>query len=248
MHTVIAAITEVTPDRLTHVLRRSGALPSDEVRSVTVARVHDEQLHSISYFLHVTFSGAAPHDVPARLFLKLPREADPADAVAPSSGAREVRMYQALAPDAAALPIIPCYDAVYDMERRRYHLLLADLSETHEQPAWHLEIAEHYVTRTIDCLARFHAYWWEHPRLNNGMGVLPRAEAIRAEIEAVCAAFPRFVDSLGARLAPEDRCASSPRAECGRSAKVASSTWHSPARRSSMDCFWAGRSPGRPVR
>ena len=71
--------------------------------------------------------------------------------------------------------VIPCYDAVYDANRPAYHLLLADLSTTHDQPSsW--TISDYYITQTVNCLARLHAHWWEHPRLNNGVGELATVE------------------------------------------------------------------------
>lgn len=30
------------------------------------------------------------------------------------------------------------------------------------------------MTQTIDCLAQFHAYWWEHASLHDLHGSLPR--------------------------------------------------------------------------
>jgi hypothetical protein len=171
MSTVITAIDQATPAWLTDVLRRSGHLPSGEARSISVRHVHGEQVYSISYFLTAEYSPDAPGLAPAHLVLKLPRqESDPAATA--WHGGREVRMYQALAADQQKLPVVPCYDAAFDPHRGLYHLLLADLSATHDQPAsW--TIGDRYITQTVDCLAQFHAYWWEHPRLGHDIGELP---------------------------------------------------------------------------
>ncbi len=205
MSNLITTVEQATPAWLTSVLNRAGYLPWGEARSLAVTRIHDEQLLSVSYFLSATYDSAAPPDAPTRLFLKLPRQPDDASNVSSSSGAREVRMYQLLAADQRKLPVVPCYDAVYDRDRRRYHLLLADLSESHDQPAWHLSIADHYVTRTIDCLARFHAYWWGRPRLDKDMGELPGPAQVTAEIERLQQSFAGFADVLGDRLSRDDR-------------------------------------------
>lgn len=150
----IARIVQATPAWLTDVLRRNGRLSSGEMRSLTVTGVHDQQLYSVGYYLAASYSSDAPGASPTRLFLKIPRSGPDIERNA-RIGELEVRMYQALANDQHDLPVIPCYDAVYDPERHRYHLLLDDLSATHEQPAWHLTIRRSVVERTLDPLR-----WW----------------------------------------------------------------------------------------
>jgi hypothetical protein len=200
---VLTSIDQATPLWLTEILRRGGYLSSGEVRSVVVTRIFTEQLASISYFLSVRYTGDATPGAPPRLFLKLPRlNLEPGAAVI---GEKEVRMYRALAEHQQELPIIQCYDAIYDVELRKYHLLLDDLSDTHDQPAWHLEIAERYITETVDCLAQFHAYWWEHPRLSAVAGALPDAATLQADIQQLQGAFAGFADVAGDRLSAEDR-------------------------------------------
>jgi hypothetical protein len=201
---VLTSIDQATPAWLTGVLRRGGFLLSGEVRSVVVTRVFTEQLVSISYFLTVAYSADATPPAPTRLFLKLPRS-NLESGAAVAIGEKEVRMYQALAEHQRELPLIQCYDAVYDAKRGAYHILLDDLSDTHDQPAWHLEIAERYITQTVDCLAQFHAYWWEHPQLSTIAGAPPAAAAIRAEIERLQGAFAGFADVVGDRLSAQDR-------------------------------------------
>jgi hypothetical protein len=201
---VLQVVGEITPDWLTDRLRRSGALPSGAVRSVTVTRVHTDQLHSLGYFLHIVYTADVPVTAPMHLFLKLPRPgADPA--VTMKVGMREVGMYRALARDQTSLPVIPCYDAAYDAEQPAYHLLLADLSATHDQPADYRTIADRYIERTVDSLALFHAYWWEHARLGCDVGDLPDAPSITAGCKRLRAALPAFADLLGERMSPEDR-------------------------------------------
>jgi hypothetical protein len=185
------------------VLQRDGHLPAGQVHSIAIGRVHDEQVYSVGHFLAVQYSPDAPRTAPGHLFLKLPRSGGDQAAIA-WHGEREVRMYRALAPDQRDLPLIPCYDAVYDPARRLYHLLLADLSATHDQPAsWN--ISDRYITQTVDCLARFHAYWWEHPRLTKGPGELPTRDWLAAEIAQLQGAYATFAEVVGGRLTADDR-------------------------------------------
>jgi hypothetical protein len=182
---VLASVDEVTPAWLASVL-------GTPVGTVRVARVHEEQVGSISYFLETDGD-------PSRLFLKLPR--GPAGA----AGEREVGLYRAVGADQASLPLVRCLDAAWDAETRRYHLLLEDLSETHDQPAWHLDVAERYVFGTVDCLARLHAYWWLRPHRAEELTSVDRPDDQDARLARLRAAFPEFVDALDDRLSSDDR-------------------------------------------
>lgn len=204
MHDVITSVEQVTPAWLTNVLREGGHLAAEQVQTVTVTGIHAEQVHSISYFLALDYGPSAHSGLPTRLFLKLPRPGI-APTVAAAIGEREVGMYRMFAAHQHALPIIQCYSAAYAPTAQTYHLLLDDLSATHNQPAWHLEIAEQYMTQTIDCLAQFHAYWWEHASLHDLHGFLPRQEDGTAEIVRLQHAWPTFLNTLGDHLTCADR-------------------------------------------
>jgi hypothetical protein len=204
MHDVITSIEQVTPAWLTNVLREGGHLAAEQVHTVTVTGIHAEQVHSISDFLALDYGPSAHSGLPTRLFLKLPRPGTDLT-VAAAIGEREVGMYRMFAAHQHALPIVPCYSAAYAPTAQTYHLLLDDLSTTHDQPAWHLEIAEHYITETIDCLAQFHAYWWEHPSLYQLSKSLPHQEEGTAEITTLQQALPMFFNTLGDSLTRADR-------------------------------------------
>lgn len=133
----ITSVEQVTPAWLTQVLRAGGRLTTDRVHAVIVAGIHDEQDASIGYFLTADYGSDARDDLPTRLFLKLPRHA-----IDPAVAEREVGMYRLFADRQHALPVVRCYRAAYDPTTRRYHVLLEDLSATHDQPAWHLDISE----------------------------------------------------------------------------------------------------------
>jgi hypothetical protein len=69
--TALTTIEQASPEWLTEVLRRQGCLPSGRVRTLSVRRVHAEQVYSISYFLTVTYAFGVPATAPTQLFLKL---------------------------------------------------------------------------------------------------------------------------------------------------------------------------------
>jgi len=204
MPDAIARIEQATPAWLTDVLRCNGRLSLGEVRSLTVTGVHDRQLYSVGYYLAASYSSDAPGASPTRLFLKIPRSGPDIERNA-RIGESEVRMYRVLASDQRDLPVILCYDAVYDPDKPGYHLLLDDLSATHEQPTWHLTISDFHIMETVDCLASFHAYWWERPQLGNGMGALPNREGLADEIARLQDGYAGFSRYLNDRLSAEDR-------------------------------------------
>ena len=248
MAAVITAIEAVTPAWLAAVLRRNGFLPSGDVQSVGVRRIHDAQVGSINYFLAVGYTADAPAAAPERLFLKLPRSAHPPDEQGAYWATREVAMYQALAPHQHDLPVVPCYDVAYDPGLRRSHLLLADLSGSHDQPAWYLDIAPHYIERTIECLARVHAYWWEHPDLGSELGRLRTPEEVAGLIAWIEQRFPAFTQAAGDRLSAADRgiyarvIAALPRLWAGHTSRAGKTLVHGDAH------FWNFLYPRDPAR
>jgi aminoglycoside phosphotransferase (APT) family kinase protein len=197
----ITAIEQVTPAWLTSILHRQGLTDGSAVRSVSVDRVHIDQLDSLGYFLDVRYAPIGAPSLPVRLFLKMPR---PAVARSTAPG-REVRIYQALMPFQHCLPVVPCYDAADDPSTGRWHLLLADLSATHEQPPDYRTIAASYISRTIDCLARLHASCWERPLLVNLLGEPTHATAPAQQQARLRTAMPAFVALCGESLSSVDR-------------------------------------------
>jgi hypothetical protein len=202
MSRLILTIDDVSPAWLTTVLQHDGS-HDHTVLQVQITRIHDEQLHSISYALEANWSPHAPTTLPTRFFLKLPRQPDPDGLV--STGAREIATYQFFAAHQTRLPTIPYYDAVYDAHHRRYHLLLADLSHSHDQPRWHLSIDESYVQRTVDCLAQVHAYWWDQPAGCRAIATLRSPDDVAREVQRVREALPYFLAQVAAPLTQQEQ-------------------------------------------
>jgi hypothetical protein len=71
--------------------------------------------------------------------------------------------------------IVPCYDAAYDPATEDSHLLLLDLSASHEPLITRDEIialhgvpTEGRLEQVVDIVARLHSHWWERPSLVDG--------------------------------------------------------------------------------
>lgn len=130
---------------------------------------------------------------------------DPDWIVTPGQGKREVEFYGIVAGAMSHAPALRCYDAVHCPESGRSHLLLDDVSATHSRPEWPLPPLNVQGEQLIDCIARFHAFWWEYPRLGGDIGELPGDECVRRHYEGLAEAWSGFADFLGDRLSAERR-------------------------------------------
>jgi hypothetical protein len=135
-------------------------------------------------------------DMPTRLIFKCAQSGD--------RGAKEVEFYAGLA---RRLPhgVVPaCLDAAISADGA-WHLLLADLSETHRPPVFPLPPTESDCHRGIRALARVHAAWWNDNRLGRGIGTGwndDRISELCNDTEQVVRSFLAF---LGDALSPRRR-------------------------------------------
>ena len=155
---LIGSQDEVTAAWLTATLTAAGALTTGSVAAFEVTAGSGNW--SSNAILHLSYSADAQGDRPPRLFLKMVST----DLNGETFDASEVIYYTRDYVDVAGAPLVRCYDAAYSAERRRYHLLLDDLTPTHvvasSRPptlAYGLALAEG--------LAALHAHWWGATRL-----------------------------------------------------------------------------------
>ena len=104
---------------------------------------------SSNAFLQLCYSKNALGEQPRKLFLK----------TASGFGPSEVVYYLRDYIDVEAAPLVRCFDAAYDADRRRYHLLLEDVSGTHEL-VLHRSATLEYAHSLADGFAAMHARWW----------------------------------------------------------------------------------------
>lgn len=190
----------VEPARLTAALRRSGVLDAGAVREVKVLHQHPAIVsHVIRLGLrYVGESAGAPHSI----ILKMPHSTY-AKALA-NSGRQEVAFYTRVAPN-MPLQIVPrCYDGHFDEESQAWHLLLEDLTESHEVAAdWPLPPSRDQAMEIVMALARWHAAWWDHPSLGDTVGIWASADDSARHMEIFAGHYDRFADLLGTRLSEE---------------------------------------------
>jgi hypothetical protein len=120
--------------------------------------------------LDVTYASATKH--PHHILVKLNREHD---------GQNEVQFYRFT--EGMELPMIPRQLAMdYDPQSGLSFLVLEDLSETHTGSVTREQLkalngvpAAHHLEMIVDCIAQFHAAFWEHPQL----GTIPGTTEMR---------------------------------------------------------------------
>lgn len=138
---------------LTTVLTEAGALIEGEVTKVTLQRLDGNW--SSNAFLKLSYSKDALGEQPKQLFLK----------TASGFGPSEVLYYLRDYVDVESAPLVRCFDAAYDETHRRYHLLLEDVSATHEL-VLHRPATLEYAQALADGFAAMHARWWGPKQLS----------------------------------------------------------------------------------
>jgi hypothetical protein len=189
---------EVTPERLTEALRRSGALGDGRVIEVAVETSRTTLVSTIQR-LRLRYDGG---DGPARLIRKEPR-AD-IDPTLRAILANEVAFYGKVAPLTSAGRVPRC-DGIGGPENGSRWLLLEDLTDSHTIVSeWPVPPTLEQCERIMDTYAAFHAQWWDDPRLGESIGTWMDTSGT---FERHLAEFPKrvagFADRLGDRLAPE---------------------------------------------
>lgn len=168
----ITAIEQVTPDWLTAVLAKSGALTRGAVASFALGDGRGNW--STNARLDVTYTNDAQGTLPGRLFLKM---VDAYDDEEPFDDS-EVTYYTRDYVDVPDAPLLRCYDAAWSPALMRYHLLLDDVSASHVEAADKAPSLE-YGLALAEALATLHARWWGAARLAEANAPIHDADHIR---------------------------------------------------------------------
>lgn len=189
-----------SPENLTAALRRCGVLTGGRVQSVESETL--PTLISRVMRLRLRYEGAT--DGPPSVIFKSEIPGRTGDLW--EAGLAEVKFYRELAA-AASPPLTPrCFEAERNAETKEWHLLLEDLDASHELPTpWPMPPTQVQCEQILRTLARFHAQWWNDPRLGISIGTWPTEEVVKQQVQSGMARFARFVDRLGDRLTRERR-------------------------------------------
>jgi aminoglycoside phosphotransferase (APT) family kinase protein len=190
------------PVRLTTVLREAGVLGDRAVSDVAVISARDTVVSHIVR-LGLSLDGAAP-DAPRTLILKLPHEKFAE--VLWQGGRHEVGFYRDVAPLMPQRLVPRCYDGGADEDTHTWHLLLEDLTDSHQTAtAWPVPPPLPQAKAIVRALARLHAAWWDDVRLGQSVGSFASRDETAAHGEVFVGHYRRFADDLGDRLGAERR-------------------------------------------
>jgi hypothetical protein len=194
--------TVANAEHLTDALRRSGVLGDGRVCNVVMESSRATLLSQIIR-LRLTYDGAGS-EAPSSVILKTAhpeRIGDPFNA-----GRQEVAFYARVASVMSAHLVPRCFEAFYDTDTRTWHLLLDDLTDTHViATTWPLPPAMEQCESIVQARARFHAEWWDDPRLGASVGAWLGADAMDRQLKQFAEQFARFTDRLGDSLPRERR-------------------------------------------
>jgi hypothetical protein len=192
-----------TPERLNDVLHRAGVIGNGRVRDVAVESSRSTLISRIVR-LRVTYDDRAAGDAPAQLVLKTGLTDGPIWLT--DHRKKEVAFYTQVAPVMTGHVVPRCFDAVWDESTKAWPLLLEDLTDTHViVTTWPLPPSTEQCERIIDARARFHAAWWDDPRLGKSVGTLWDAAVVGGFLRDWMQQFARFADRLGDHLSRERR-------------------------------------------
>jgi thiamine kinase-like enzyme len=192
----------VEPARLTAALRKAGALDAGAVREVKVLHERDTVVSHITR-LGLRYVGESS-GAPQTLILKT-SHADFVKTLA-NAGRHEVAFYTKLAPKMPRGLVLRCFDGRFDEEGSNWHLLLEDLTDSHELATVPtLPPSRDQSMAIVTTLARMHAAWWDHPDLGETAGTWASPEDSAQHLEIFAGHYDRFADELGDRLSEERR-------------------------------------------
>ena len=161
---IITDEKEITPKIIEEILHNTKSLEQVEVKEIKINRNFPTITSNIC-FIEVKYSNESPKAAPKRLFLKMPKEG-----IFQEIGKKEVFFYNTVANQTGGLPIIPCYDAKFNENTGRSHILLEDISKTHFQTEYPIPPTYINCERQIEGLAKLHTLYWDDERLEGFMG------------------------------------------------------------------------------
>jgi len=189
-----------TPEHLTEVLRRAGELRHGRVAEVSVETSRTTIVSTISR-LRLSYEGD-PGGSPVRVFQKTPRKDVAAEFS--ESGCKEAAFYATVAPALPARVVPRCFEAVWEPDGGRRHLLLEDLTDSHVAVSdWPVAPTLEQCERIVDAYARFHAFWWDEPRLGVSVGTFLDDAGFERFMHDFARRFASFAGRVGDRLSAE---------------------------------------------
>lgn len=189
---VITDASQLNIAWLVAALERTAGVPAGSIADFSADGAASSWAHIVK--IKLRYRDEALAGWPTALLLKICR----GDDFGPSEYNYYTRDYVDL-PDA---PLPRCYDAQFSAEPRAYHLLLEDLSATH-QASWELTPTQELGMAIADALANVHARYWGLAPLAALGELLPDRAAIERYIGHIRAGLAPLLAIAGGHLAPD---------------------------------------------
>ncbi len=165
--TVITDIEQLTPEKLTNIFKNNGYILNGKITKI-IRRNSREAVSSNLHFLGLTFSVDTQTELlSSNIILKISKP----NTIKPNAiilNKHETKFYIHIAKAMNRISIPTCYDAAFSEETGLSHIILEDLSKTHIEYGisnWPIPPSKRYCEKAVDCLAEFHAFWWDHKQL-----------------------------------------------------------------------------------
>lgn len=195
---IITDEKEITPLLIEGILRNTKSLEQVEVKEIKIIKTLSTFVSNICFF-QVKYSKESLKTAPNRFFLKMSKEDFP------EMGKREVFFYNTIANQMGAIPVIPCYDAKFNENTGRSHILLNDISKTHFQTEYPIPPTYINCERHIEGLAKFHGLWWDDKRLEDFKRGDPKNVNDEQNVKDQEKIVQNFLDFIGDRISKKRR-------------------------------------------
>lgn len=199
--TPVNSLQQITPFWLTNVM--ATHIPGYDDRILELRKtVYKETNLSVLVRLEIKYRGNSKN--PSTIILKLPKLVQPSH-TALKLHRKEVDFYTRVIPYMQFDSAPKCYGATIASEGNTGYLLLEDLTETCIPSSHPVPPPNIYCEQDVVCLAKLHAYWWNHPELGKTFGEIPNAVSIEKHVNTITRNTRSFIRFLGDRLSPDRR-------------------------------------------
>ena len=196
---IITNEKEITLMVIEELLHNTKSLEHVEVKEIKITKTFSTLTSNIC-LIQVKFSDKSPKTAPKRLFLKMSKEE-----INPAIGKREVFFYNTIVNQIGELPVIPCYDAKFNENTGRSHILLEDISKTHFQTEYPIPPTNINCERHIEGLAKLHALWWDNKRLEEFKHGYPKNFDYQKYVKDPEKLVQNFLTFLGDRISKQSQ-------------------------------------------
>ena len=189
----LPSFENITAQWLTNLLQTKGHLKSGIVNNIRLQPLSDIPFGAPKIRrLEIEYLQNAICNIPNKVILKV------------ASKEKEYFFYTQIAEWMGKIPVPQYYLAQQNEDRSQAVFLLEDLSNTHFQTEWPVPPSLELCETAMDCLASFHAFWWNDPRLDMEFrNKVTKGNYWTGRLNEAINKLPAFLDVIGDRLSAD---------------------------------------------